>query len=67
MQIRFLIPTAAAPSKVTLDAQHIAVAAGVMQNRFDSCFPLHQQRKRLIAHARRSPRAIGNVDRVHSD
>ena len=29
-------------------------------------FALHQQRQRLVAHARRSPRAIGNVDRIHA-
>ncbi len=63
---QILDPHCSRSQQVTLDAQHIAVAAGVVQNRFDSRFLLHQQRKRLIAHARRSPRAVRNVDRIHS-
>ncbi len=52
--------------QVRLHAQHIAVAAGVVQDGFDADFLLHQQRQRLVAHARRGPRAVRNIDRVHA-
>jgi len=67
MQIRFFDPHRGRAQQIALDAQHIPVAAGVMQKMaVDSRFALHQQGERLIAHARRSSRTIRNIDRIHS-
>jgi hypothetical protein len=52
--------------QITLNTQHIPVAASVVQDGIDSCFLLHQQRQCLIAHARRSPRTIRDVHRIHA-
>ena len=52
--------------KIGLDAQHIAVAAGVVQNRFDADLSLHEQRQGLITHTRGGARAVRNVDSVHA-
>ena len=52
--------------QVTLNAQHITIAASVVQNRIDAHFALNEQRKRLVAHARRRPRTVRDVDRVHA-
>ena len=53
--------------QVTLDAQHIPVAARIMQNRVDAYVALNKQRQRLVAHARRRARAVWDIDRVHTN
>ena len=52
--------------QIGLNAQHIAVPAGVMQDGFNSGMLLQQQRKCLVAHARRGARTVGNIDRIHA-
>ncbi len=52
--------------QIALNAEHVAVAASVVQNGIDADLALDQKRKRLIAHARRSPRAVGDIYRVHA-
>jgi len=54
------------PQQVRLNAEHVAIAARIVQDGFDPDRLLHEQRKRLVAHARRRPRAVGNVHRVHA-
>ena len=49
-----------------MNAKYVAVAAGVVQHRFDPDRLLHQQRQSLVAHARGRPRAVGNIHRIHA-
>ncbi len=57
----------AGAQQVRLDAQHVAVATGVVQDGLDADLLLHQKTERLVAHARRGARAVGNIDAVHAD
>ena len=57
----------AGAQQVRLNAQHIAIAAGVMQDGLDADLLLHQQAQRLIAHAGRGARTVGDIDRIHAD
>ena len=50
--------------QIRLDAEHIAIAAGVMQDRFNPHLALNDQRQGLVRDARRSARAVGNVDAI---
>ena len=52
--------------QVRLNAQHVAVAAGVVQDRLDADLLRHHQAQRLVAQSRRSARAVGNVDGIHA-
>jgi len=52
--------------QVGLNAQHIAVPAGVMQDGFDSGLLLQKQRQGLVTHTGGGARAIRNIDCVHA-
>ena len=52
--------------QIRLDAEHVTVAAGVMHDGFHPHLLLDEQRERLIAHARRGPRTIGDVDAINA-
>ena len=67
MQIRLRSADGGRAQQVGLDAEHVAVAAGVVQHRLDAHLLLDQDGQRLVAHARRGPRGVGNVDGVHAD
>ena len=43
MQIRLRIPVARSAQQIDLNAQHIAIAAGVVQDRFNADLLLDQQ------------------------
>ncbi len=53
--------------QVRLDAENVAVAAGVMQHRLDAGVLLDLDAEALRAHARRGARRVGHVDGVHAE
>src|SRR5208283_1821599 len=53
--------------QVRLNSQHVAVTAGIVEDRFGPDLLLHQQAKRLVAHAGRGARAVRNVDAIHAN
>ena len=53
--------------QVRLDAEHVAVAAGVVQHRLDAGVLLNLDAEALRAHAGRGARRIGHVDGVHAE
>ncbi len=53
--------------QVGLDAENVAVAAGVMQNRLDAGVLLNLDAEALRAHAGRGARRVGHVDGVHAE
>ena len=53
--------------QIALDAQHIAVAAGVVQQRLDAGLLLNLDAQALRAHARRRARRVGDIDGVDPD
>ncbi len=55
------------PQQVRLDAENVAVAAGVMQNRLDAGVLLNLDAEALRAHARRGARRVGHVDGVDAE
>ena len=50
--------------QVRLHADHVAVTAGVVKNRFDAGLLLHHDRGGERAHAPGGPRAVGHVDEI---
>ena len=50
--------------QVALDAEYVAIAAGVVQDRLDADLLLDLHAKALRAHPRTGPRRVGHVDRV---
>ena len=55
------------PEQVGLDAQHIAVAAGIVQHCLNSSVLLDLDTQALRAHARRGARRIRYIDRVDTE
>src|SRR5438876_6409133 len=53
--------------QIGLNAQYVAIPAGVMQDRFNPCLLLEENRQRLVAHASRGARAIGDVNSIYSN
>ena len=53
--------------QVGLDAEHVAVATGVVQDRLDAGVLLNLDAEALRAHARRGAGRIGHVDGVHAE
>ena len=60
-------PDRRSSQQVRLDAEDVAVAAGVVQNGFDAGVLLDLDAQALRAHAGRGARRVGHVDGVHAE
>src|SRR5205807_9851041 len=59
-------PSAVGAQQFGLHAEHIAIAAGEVENGFYSHLLLHQNAKRQIAHAGGGAGAVRNVDGINA-